>query len=245
MDQFSNSDVIGKLQELGLTAHEALIYVAVLRNGECSAGVILDEVKLHREQVYRALKRLVDEGYLTQYEKRKRSYFSAVNPDIFINQAKTKVSLAESVAPYLSQIYQAKPQIIRVWEGEDSIKIHLEDLLQTLPDGGEYLILGSVGEGFYKLTEKYGDYFTKRFAKKNIRGRIIFFEGEKPSPTLSYGETWSVKTIKKPSLSPVSTVIYSNKVSLEWLKEGNNFVINIENEEIADSYRQTFEALWK
>jgi sugar-specific transcriptional regulator TrmB len=245
MSEISNSYVIERLEELGFTHHEALVYLATLKNGEASAGVILDEVKLHREQVYRALKKLVDDGLLTTYEKRKRSYYSAVDPEVILNQTKERVAIAESVEPYLKSLHQAKPQVIKVWEGEDSIKYPLEDILQTLKPGEEYLVLGAVGQEFYEAVRKYGDYYSKRFNKKDIKGRIIYFEGEGPQQTPGYGESVSVKRLKRPALSPVSTVIYGNKVALEWTKPGNSAVISIENEELAESYRQTFEALWK
>lgn len=244
MAENSNDSVIEKLKELGFTHHEALIYLAALKHGEASAGVILDEVKLHREQVYRALKRLVDDGVLTQFEKRKRSYYSPVDPTILVNKTKEKVAVAESLEPFLKKLHLAKPQTIRVWEGEDALKNHLENMLETLPEEGEYLILGAAGEQFYEEMKKYGDYFPKRFERKKIKGRIIYFEGEMPPTNSSFGEVWSAKRIKRPSVSPVTTVIFGDTVVLEWIKSDSCTVISIENEELAQSYKQTFEALW-
>lgn len=244
MAEIGNSSVIEQLEKLGLSKHEALIYLSVLKHGEASAGVILDEVKLHREQVYRGLKRLTDQGLVTSYQKRKRSYYSPLDPQVFISQAKTKLTLAESLQSFLNKLYQSKPQVIKVWEGEESIKLQLEDMLQTIKPGGEYLIIGGVGEQFYNLSQKYGDYYSKRFLKKNIKGRIIIYEGSIYPKESPYGENLAVKTLKRPPSTPASTVIYGNKVVIGLLEEGNIANIVIENENIANSYRETFEALW-
>ncbi len=245
MNNFSNTRVIDDLVELGLSHHEAAIYLSVLKNGEASAGVILDDVKLHREQMYRALKRLVDQGYLTQFEKRKRSYYSAIDPSILVNRTKAKVETAQSLQPHLKELYQKKPQTIKVVKGEDAIKIHLEDILDTIKDNGEYLVMGGIGAQFYKFVEKYLESFQRKFKRKNLRARILVYQGSEHPEKGILGETFSVKNLNRPTDVPVSTVIYGDKVAIIVLDPNNVAVITIENEKIAESYRQNFEDLWK
>jgi sugar-specific transcriptional regulator TrmB len=246
MSNISNKSVIDNLQELGLSPHEAQIYLSVLRHGESPAGVILDDVKLHREQVYRALKRLVDEGYLTSFEKRKRSYFSAVDPKVITHKIKAKLATAEALEPYLQGLASFKPQVITVTEGEDAIRLLNEDMVATLPEDGEYLILGGVGQSWWDVSAKYIDIFRKQFEKKRIKARVIAYEGTKYPKDSSYGQiNISVKKLKRTYLFPASTAIYGNKVAITLLDPENIAVITIENEKIANSYRQTFEALWR
>lgn len=245
MSRASHTDVIEELKELGFTQHGALIYIAVLKHGECSAGVVLDDVKLHREQVYRALKRLVDQGLLTQFEKRKRSYYSAVDPTLLVNRAKSKVSVAESLKPYLLNLHQKKPQIIKVTEGEEAIKLQFEDVYQTLKQNGEYLVLGGVGQPFYNLAGKYIETYQKKFTQKNIAGRVLVYGGSEYPKDFPFGESLSLKRIKRGADLPASTVIYANKVGIDILDPDNIAVITIENEKVSEAYRQTFEALWK
>lgn len=245
MSSLHHVDVIENLQKLGLTRHEAIIYLSVLRREEASAGEVLRDVKLHREQVYRALKRLVDNGLLVQFEKRKRNYYSAIDPKVLVNQVRTKVALAESLQPYLEQLHQNKPQIIKVTEGEEGILLQFEDVYQTLETDGEYLVLGGIGQPFYDLLKDYAETYQKKFAKKNISGRVLVYE-ESRYPTKSlFGERLSFKKLQRPGASPTSTVIYRNKVGIDLIEPGNITVITIENKRVADSFRQTFEALWK
>lgn len=245
MDKVSNKDVISQLQELGLPSHEALIYLAVLRRGETSAGAIINEVKLHREQVYRALRNLVSEGFLTESKKNSVSSFSAINPTIFVNRSKTKLALAESIQPYLSSIKSTKQQIIQVWEGEEVVKKQLGDMVNTLKENDEYLVLGGVGQLYYEASKKYLPLFSAEFKKKNIKGRIIAYKGYEYPTNAPFGENLSIKTLNRPLETPASTVIYDNKIGIDLLDPDNIAIITIENEKVANSYRQTFEALWR
>lgn len=245
MSQKSNQNVISELEELGLSHHEAAIYLAVLKLGETPAGAIITEVSLHREQVYRALKRLTKEGFLSEFEKNNISYFTAIDPSVFINRSKTQLALAESLLPYLISIKQSKQQIIQISEGEEALKKQLGDMINSIEENGEYLILGGVGNLFYDAARKYLPLFTPLFKEKNIRGRIIAYKGYEYPSNSSLGENISVKTLDRPFGIPASVGIYGNKVAIDLLDPDNIAIITIENEKVANSFRQTFEALWR
>jgi sugar-specific transcriptional regulator TrmB len=246
MDKLSNNDVISNLSELGLAPHEASVYMAVLRLGETSAGPIINEVKLHREQVYRALRNLVDQGFLTEVDKNGVSNFIAIDPTIFVNRSKTKLALAQSLLPTLSALQSKKYQIVQVWEGEEAIKRQHEDMVNTLKEGEEYLILGGVGEVYLDAAKKYIALFQPEYKRKNIKSRLIAYKGYGYPGGTPFGENVSVKTIDRPGAStPISTVIYGDKYALDIIDPDGIVIITIENKKVADSFRQTFEALWK
>ena len=244
MDKLSNNDVITQLSELGLAPHEASVYLVVLKLGETSAGPIINEVKLHREQVYRALKNLVSGGFLTEVDKNGVSHFIAIDPTIFVNRSKTKLALAQSLIPTLTALRSKKSQIVQVWEGEEAIKRQLEDIVNTLPENGEYLVLGGIGEIYYEAVKKYLPLFQNEFKRKNITGRIIAYKGYEYPPGTPMGERVSIKTLDRPVGIPASTVIYGNKYAIDLIDPDNIVVITIENETVANSFRKTFEALW-
>jgi len=239
-----HEDVIAHLEELGLSQHEAEVYTAVLGLGEVSAGKILDQLPLHREQLYRALKRLVAEGLLVSYIKRKRSYYSAVNPDALVRKQEAKTALARTLQPYLSKIQQNRPQIIRTIEGNDALERMLDDIVTTLPKNSEYLVMGGVGELFYDKTKEVLPKYGRLFNKKNISVRIVAFQGQDYSDEqIIIGS--QVRYLDQPMGGPTATVVYGNKVAVEIFDPNNLAVIIIENEYLADSYKHTFEAMWK
>jgi sugar-specific transcriptional regulator TrmB len=245
MAQIQHDNVTQQLHELGLSTHEAEIYIAVLKKGEASAGTILDEVKLHREQVYRALKRLVDSGLLTHYIKRKRGYYAAVDPQALVSRIRAKIDIAESLQPYLRALHQQKPQIIRVSEGVEAYKAMFEDILSTLDKDNEYLVMSGAGKGFYELTKDFYPSYAKQFNKRNIRVRMTAYEGEDFTEQFASQQPLQIRIIPGSYAIPVATVVYGNKVVIEILDLENLAIITIENEKIADGYRHTFETLWQ
>ncbi len=244
MAKIQHKDVINQLNELGITVHEAEIYLSILRHGEASAGVILEEVKLHREQVYRALKRLVDSGLITQYEKRKRAYYSPVDPQILVSRMRAKTEVAEALQPYLKEIHQKKPQIIRVNEGVEAYKLLFEDMLATVEKDGEYLVMSSLGEKFYELTKDFYPRYARLMVKRGIRLRMIGYENEDYKEQLKVQGLLRVRRLSKEYEAPVATVVYANRVAIEIIDTDNPAIITIENQNVANAYRHTFNTLW-
>lgn len=246
MSPFSNADVITQLEAIDLSPHEAALYVEILRNGEASVGMLLEHVKLHREQAYRALKRLEAENLIRQYEKRKRAYFTVTDTDLLIERVEEKVQIAKSLQTTLKNMHQRSPHVVKVSEGIDSFKVLFENILSTLKNNSEYLILGGQGRGFESLEgvwpifEKY----VKVYGKRNIKLRMIAFEGQDFSNQYKAQPLLDVRELPGEYLGPVATVIFGDKVALEVMDPENISIVTIENENIADSYRQQFEALW-
>jgi sugar-specific transcriptional regulator TrmB len=247
MKTTQNNSVTEQLEAIGLSNHEAALYVEILRNGEASVGILLENVKLHREQAYRALKRLEESGLVRQYEKRKRAYFAVTNPDLLVKQVEEKVEIAKALQPVLKGMHIRQPHVVQVREGAESFDVLFGDILQTIQKNGEYLILGGQGEAFEQLTEVWPVYEkgVKVFAKKNIKLRMLAFEGQDFSDQFATQPLLEVRELPGAYISPVATVIYGNKVALEVMDPDNTSIVTIENKSIAESYRQQFEALWK
>lgn len=236
MPKSHHTDVTNILVNLGLSPNEAVIYLSVLRQGQIGAGKIIEDVRMHREQVYRALKHLVDAELLTTFERKKRSYYSAVDPKVIVQQAKAKVSQAQSVLQYLEELRKHQAQVIKVNEGLDAMTSHLDDILNTLPQGGEYLVISESGDPFYDITADYLDVYHKKFAKQGLTGRKLFFD----IPESAGSASPIIQT-----LSPYSAVaIYGDKIAMELLDPDNPAVVTVQNKKIAESYRKSFEALW-
>lgn len=247
MSETDHKDVTKQLEEIGLTSHEASLYLEILRNGEASVGILLQHVKLHREQAYRALKRLEEAGLIRKYEKRKRAYFAITNTDLLIERVKERVQVAETIQPILKSLHQRQPHVVRVVDGPESFAILLKDCLDTLKRDSEYLILGGQGQTFERLEEVWTLYekYVKIFAKRNIKLRMLAFEGEDFSSQLRVQELLEIRELPGSYIGPVATVIYANKVALEVMDPENISIVMIENKKIAESYKQQFEALWK
>lgn len=247
MTQSSNSTVTQQLETIGLSAHEAALYVEILRNGEASVGILLENVKLHREQAYRALRHLEEQGLVRQFIKRKRAYFSVTNPDLLLKQVEEKMKAAEALQPVLKGMHIRQPHVVQVREGAEGFEALFEDALQTIEKDGEYLILGGQGETFERLDEVWSLYqkYVKLFTKRNILLRMLAFEGQDFTDQFREQPLLEIRELPGAYFGPVATVIFANKVALEVMDPDNISIVSIENKKIADSYRQQFEALWE
>lgn len=242
----NNNNVTKQLEEIGLSSHEAVLYVEILRQGEASVGMMLEHVKLHREQAYRALKRLEEAALIRKYEKRKRSYFAVTNTDLLIKQVEQKVQAAQALQPILKGMHQRQPHVVRVIEGAEGFGVLISDLLDTLKKDNEYLILGGQGEIFERLEEVWPLYekAVKTFAKRHISLRMIAFAGQNFTRQFQAQTLLEIKELPGEYVGPVATVIYGDKVALEVMDPDNISIVIIENRKIAQAYRQQFEALW-
>lgn len=247
MTELSHNHVTQQLEKIGLSSHEAALYVEILRHGEASVGMLLEHVKLHREQAYRALKRLEDEGLIRRYEKRKRSFFAITDTDLLIKRVQEKVQTAEALQPILKGMHQRKPHVVRIIDGVEGFGVLIKDLLDTLKKDSEYLILGGQGEVFNQLEEVWPLYekSAKAFAKRNISLRMLAFEGQDFTKQFQAQPLLEIRELPGEYVGPVATVIYGDKVALEVMDPDNVSIVIIENKKIAESHRQQFEALWK
>ncbi|MEK7201935.1 MAG: helix-turn-helix domain-containing protein [Patescibacteria group bacterium] len=243
----NHNNVTKQLEEIGLSSHEAALYVEILRQGEASVGMMLEHVKLHREQAYRALKRLEEAALVRKYEKHKRLYFSVTDTDLLIKEVRDKVYVAEALQPILKGMHQRQPHVVRVIEGAEGFGVLINDLLDTLKKDNEYLILGGQGEIFERLDGIWPLYekAAKTFAKRNISLRMIAFAGQDFSRQFQAQPLLTIRELPGEYIGPVAIVIYGHKVALEVMDPDNTSIVIIENRHIAESYRQQFEALWK
>ncbi|MCX6741659.1 MAG: helix-turn-helix domain-containing protein [Candidatus Pacearchaeota archaeon] len=72
------------LEKLGLTENQAKVYLALLRLGSVTAGIIIKETGLHRAYVYEILEKLMDKGLVSHVIQAQRKYFEAANPKKFL-----------------------------------------------------------------------------------------------------------------------------------------------------------------
>lgn len=234
------------LREMGLTANEIKIYLALTKLGSCRVSAVTERTKLNRSDVYDRLDKLMKKGLVSFVIKNNRKYFQVAEPesllDYFIGkeeELKRKKLKIEKIIPELRKIQRTvtEKQEVKLYKDRAGIKTILEDILRTLKKDDCVLAYGS-DANFYEILKYYYKPFIKRRIKQGIKLRCILSEGNKINLDLS-----RIKYISKSYHLPVGTAIYSSKVAIFLLKDIPT-VILIENEDIARGYRDYFEWLW-
>lgn len=239
-----------QLVELGFSAKEAVVYLALLELGPSTTSEISRLAKINRTTGYDILESLVSEGLVNPIGETKIQKFVAENPDkviVFlenkIKKGEERLKQAYDLLPELFSVYNVKEKPkVKFYEGIERLKEAFQDTLSAKVEIVGYAV-GT--DAFKAVGEEYlRDYFKKRVAK-NIKVRVIA-----PDDIDTLKVTAKDKEELRESLIvpkdkfyfTTETNIYNNKVLIMSWKE--KFAVVIESKEIADAQKKVFELAW-
>ena len=233
-----------KLEEIGLSRNEAVVYTTLMGLGETKTGAIVKKTGMHRVQIYDALDALIEKGLATFVIKENRKYFQATDPEKLIDFLKEKQDIAKSLLPDLNTIMEKSKldQQVAIYYGIKGQETVFNNMLKELSPGGTYHCFAS---GFMADTlGKFHDNFQKRKRKDKIKSYIIYY-GDYSKRKKVIEETYG--SIRHSSINyfPTTTYIYNDKVLVVICTANPPFGILITNKETAESYRKLFNDYWK
>ncbi|MEK6886908.1 MAG: helix-turn-helix domain-containing protein [Nanoarchaeota archaeon] len=224
------------LENLGLTKNEAKVYLALIE-GSSKAGLLTRRTGIHRRNVYDAIEMLIQKGLVSYIKENNVKLYSAVEPNRLLEILKEKETNINTIIPELQAKFNAiqEDKGTTFFRGKQALKSIFDDQLK---EGKEILVLGACP--FANDVVKY--YFQKydnERKRRKIKVKAIF-----TSKVNSHIPLSEIKYLPTQFNSPTATNIYGNKVAIIlWTEEP--FAILINQKEIADSYRNYFELLWK
>jgi len=236
------------LNEIGLTPRESEIYQTILKSGELKVGVLLGSIKAHPQVIYRAVDGLTEKGLATQFYRRGRKFVRAESPEKLLKIEEKRLERLESVLPTLISLQQ-KPKeetIVRVEKGNEAIIRLRESAVDKLKKGDVYYLIGGSTERFYSAVGKELARIEAKRVKKKIKRKLLSYESQRTrikqiDPEKKFTE---FKFIEGEKTSPASTAIYGDTVGLMiWADEP--IAITLESHELANSYRDFFDSLWR
>lgn len=234
------------LEDLGLTAAEAKVYVALLGLGESGAGKILEKSRLQNSVVHRALKSLEEKGAVSFVVEGKRKKYRATGPEYFYGIMEEEKEGLEKILPELRK-RQALAKTNReatVYRGKRGITEIYSRMLNS--GGSEY---NTFGGGKHVTYEAMGEEWwlklhSKRIAKK-LPARQVFDETIR-----DFGERLNKMPLSKVRFLPqnfeqlTETVISGEYVAIIIFAE-NPYGLLIRDTLVVEGYRKNFELLWK
>lgn len=237
------------LRKFGLSDREIRAYLVLLELGEALASRIAQKTDIPRTLVYDILEKLSDKGVVSYVIKSNKKYFSALEPDNLIevlrNKEWEKEKLLQEALPELLALRHKdldKKTKVEIYEGKEGVKTLFNDVLKV---GKEFFCFGSTG-----ISPDIIPYELSRFHKERIKRRIIWKViynndelGRKRGKETSKWRYSQVKYMEK--TSPTTTYCYGNKVAIVlWMKE-RLLAIIMQDEIIANSFKEFFNILWK
>ena len=150
-------------------------------------------------------------------------------------------AIAESYRLYFYQMWN---QPMRIYTGKEAAKIGDNDIIK---EGKEVLVFG-MGR---RMTAKVYPDLTKKFAENRVKSKIKarYLLNNQPSQeeiNLAYDYPLTERKIMPTEyFSPVTTIVYGNKVSIWIWAEKNLTVMIAHDKELATYHRGYFESMWR
>jgi predicted transcriptional regulator len=239
-------DIKEFLRSIGLGKNESEIYVELVKRGISSVAEISKETKIHRSNTYEALTNLLKHSLIYEVSKDKKKFFYARPPTSLADYLKNKEIELKSVVQRLESEHtkHEKESKVRLSQGKFALREAIMGLLEYekpisvygIPQNAPEVI-GPILENFHKARME------KKIVMKHIynKGNSNGTDRIKALNNMPYTEAKHLPTKYD---SPVSTLICGDKVLL-LMWEGDVTVIEIDNEEVAKSYQNYFELIWK
>lgn len=237
-----------ELTHLGLTSHEATVYVAALELGETNMSRLVKKSGVKRSTAYLSVEALKQKHLLYSLKRKGRIFYSADDPRLLEQRERERAEKVKDLMPQLLAITNAfdrKPSI-RFYEGKEGLKEVFKDMLQY-PDSE---VLEWYSESY--ITDFDEEFFSRHFVprrvKQNIRVRALLPDTPLIQKNIVANNVTQLRRTKlldkEKYRMPMEMNVYGgNKVSIVSFKE--EFGIVIESQIICDSMKTLFELMWE
>lgn len=229
------------LREIGLTANEGEIYLALLKFGASGAGRLAVKTGIHRRTVYDTLSSLQRKGLAGAVEIDGRQEFRAAEPgqlESFLDEKKDALSRA---LPGLQKYAKSEEETqITVMRGKAGLKSILKDVLAVRKTlyvfGGQMQIVEALGS--------YYEIFKKKLEQRGIVRKMVLLDLEDVRKKSENMPLIEAKYVDPSEPSNVVYWFYGNRVAIiVWKKEPE--AIRIVSGEYVKMFRKSFDMAWQ
>ena len=232
------------LKYLDLTETEYEVYLVLVRAGRSPANQIIKLMKLHRGTVYDIINRLIQKGLVSYIDINKKRYYNASRPERLLEIIKEKEAEIESSEKLVKKLVNDISKMELIKKGERIVEVYeskkgLRTLMQDLLTVKEFLGIGGEIQ-FQEILPVYTRLWANEREKKKVFAKIL--------TTKSGRSKWKynkLRRIPKEFMLPNPTIIYGDKVAILSFEERPLSIIMIESKNIALTYRNHFNLLWK
>ncbi|MEW5955978.1 MAG: helix-turn-helix domain-containing protein [Candidatus Micrarchaeota archaeon] len=236
------------LERSGLSRGEARVYAALLQLGSSTTGPIAADAGVSSGKIYFILDRLMKKGLVAHVIKNKTKYYSAADPSLllgFLRDKERAIKEAEKrlrgFIPQLRALRRTAPYNVQMFFGLEGIRSASEQALRELGAGDEVLALGvreEKGEEFNRLWMKWH----RKRIKKKLHCRLVFTDCGRLYTLHKKMPFTQVRQLS--GVYPATIDIMGDNVLL-LTYDRNPACVLVSNREVAESFRQFFDSLWR
>lgn len=241
---------LNELKRIGLSQTEAALYLALLRIGASNVQRLIAETGFYKANTYDALERMCEKGIISKVIEGKKRVYQLQPPNSlieFIQKKKSEVDEQENIAKRLAkqvelrQRHTITPETAVVLRGLSGVKqIYSEIISEKL----DYLAFGGPKESDTIIGSHYWQNLHVKQKEHRIAARMIFHRSLRGWVGLIPKDIVQLRFFDEEFEPLTETTVYGTKVAfVVWTEKPIVTIIN--NEHVANSYRQIFEILWK
>jgi sugar-specific transcriptional regulator TrmB len=238
------------LQQLGFSDKEIKVYLHLLSGGPSSVRKLAKETGINRGTVYEVLKSLQKEGLAGMYQKHKKQFFLAEDPqklaDVIEHKERSVSGLKRDLAemlPELRSLYVhggAKPTV-KYYEGDKGFAIILNDVLHTMSENTEKMYRAYSSAALRDYLYREFPHFTKERIARRLNVRVIAIGAGGDDQEFAE-RRW----LAGQESAPTYSIIYGKKVAFLSLGPNKNPLgILIEDASVAATERLIFDRVWE
>jgi len=243
------------LRDLGLTDSETKVYLALLELGDATRGDIVDRSRIAGSKVYEVLEKLHEKGLATTYVQNRVKHFKATNPAQLLaylerkrEEIRTTEAQVRTILPSLLASYDAsrQEQEVEFVSGLQGYERLFRDQIELLAKGEmNYVIGGTKGADETDVVAFFQKIHVMREAK-GIRTKMLYNARQKPKVKEAFGTHRYALTETRyiEHTAPVAINIYRDHVIIS-IYGAKLTAIHIKSEDVAQSFLEYFEILWK
>jgi sugar-specific transcriptional regulator TrmB len=157
-----------KLEEIGLSAKAARLYISLLQLGSGTVQDIASRAGIVRTTCYPLLEELERRGLVSTTRSGKKTIYVSENPETLVQSIEKSVSLARNIIPILAHVLagNSKRPKIEIFEGTGGVWRAYEDVIK----GENYEVKAFVPAD--EVIAGLGDRKVKEYIRKRVKKNI-------------------------------------------------------------------------
>lgn len=239
------------LERFNLTKNESIVYLTLLKLGECKVSNIIKESNFRSGKIYQVLDSLTNKGIISCVDKNNVKYFYPYDPRKILEYIKLRKNALEQeesnflqYLPQLKSIYDEKKDLCetKVYEGVEGVRSALFLLLEKTKKNSNILIYGANDDSqrdVVLLWRKYDEICQE----KNIITKVIMSSMSEEGRASRKTKKNKYKSYKFLSGKDVSNFMIGGNVVLLIDFDKPNCIF-IENTKHSEQFTKLFEVLW-
>jgi sugar-specific transcriptional regulator TrmB len=238
-------DTFELIRQTGLSKKESAVYASLLDVGQQSLSDLHRNTQINRPALYEVLPRLKHKELVSQVKVKNRFQYVAESPKRLLAQYSKQVEadikgLSELTETFASQD-SSRPSV-KYFEGNKGMEFVFDDVIYTLPVGGEFYRYSSRQDVRTKRFEN--TYYAKNRDKRKLE-RLVITSSSKAKGKAPKLERAAKAIPENFDLfeDNISLLIYGPKTAYIDYSSKTSFII--ESEKIARFQHKLFRLLWK